>query len=52
MSNLIDEFQSKYPTKQAKEQALKKMSNSEIQKLIKASTNMYGKIFYSKFLKK
>ena len=52
MSNVVDEFQKKYPTKEAKEKALKGMTNTEIQKLIDNSTNTYGKIFYSKFLKR
>ena len=52
MSKILDEFQKKYPTKDAKENALKNMSDTEINKLINESTNIYGKIFYSKFLKK
>lgn len=51
MDKLIEEFQKKYPTREAKEEALKKMSDEEIDKLINASTNVYGKIFYSKFKK-
>ena len=41
-----------YPTKEAKEEALKKMTDEEIDELIKASTNIYGKIFYSTYKKK
>ena len=52
MNKIIEEFQEKYPTKEEKEKALEKMSNEEIQKLINASTNIYGKIFYKQFLKK
>lgn len=52
MNDIILEFQEKYKTKEEKEEALKQMSDEEIQKLIDASTNPQGKIFYSKFLKK
>ena len=38
--------------KEAKEEALKKMTDEEIDELIKASTNIYGKIFYSSYKKK
>ena len=48
----IEEFQKKYPAKADKEAALKKMSNAQIEALIKASTNTYQKIFFSKFKKK
>lgn len=47
----VDEFQEKYKTKQEKIEALKKMSNKEIQHLIDTSSNTYGKIFYKSFLK-
>ncbi len=50
--NIIDIFQLKYPTKEAKEEALKNMTDEEIDELIKASTNIYGKIFYSSYKKK
>lgn len=52
MSDIIQSFQKKYPTRKEKEKALKEMSNEEIDRLIKASTNIQGKIFYSKFKKK
>lgn len=45
----VDEFQKKYPTKEAKTAALKKMSDAEIDQLIKGSTNIYGKMFYKSF---
>lgn len=51
MSDLITEFQEKYETREQKEQALKNMSNEEIDRLIEASSNVYAKIFYSKFKK-
>ena len=51
MRDIIEEFQMKYPTKDDKISALSNMSNEEIDKLIQASTNVYGKIFYSKFKK-
>lgn len=47
----VDEFQEKYKTKKEKEEALKSMSNEEIENLIKTSTNIYGKMFYKSFLK-
>lgn len=47
----IEEFQKKYPTKADKEKALRAMSNSEIDALISASTNIQAKIFYKKFKK-
>ena len=49
MNKAIEDFQKKYPTKAQKEQALRGMSNAQIDKLINASTNVQGKIFYSKF---
>lgn len=48
----LSNFESKYSTKSKKEEVLKKMSNSEIKKLIEASPTTSGKIFYTKFLKK
>lgn len=47
----VDEFQKKYKTKAEKDEALKNMSNEEIENLIKTSTNLYGKIYYKSFLK-
>lgn len=47
----VDQFQEKYKTAKEKEEALKNMSNKEIQHLIDTSTNTYGKIFYKKFIK-
>ena len=35
----------------AKEEALKKMTVGEIDRLIEASNNIFGKIFYSQFKK-
>ena len=49
--SIIDIFQQKYPTKEAKEEALKNMTDEEIDELIKASTNIYGKVFYPSFKK-
>ena len=49
INKLIEDFQKKYPTKAEKEKALSEMSNAEIDRLIKASTNVQAKIFYSKF---
>lgn len=47
----IEEFQQKYPTKADKQKALSKMSNAEIDELIKASSNIQAKIFYKSFKK-
>lgn len=49
---VIKKFQKKYKTKEAKEAALKKMSNSDIEFLNYCSDTIYAKIFYSKFRKK
>lgn len=49
MAGIIEDFQKKYPTKAEKEKALRGMSNAQIDKLINASTNTQGKIFYSQF---
>ena len=46
------EFGDKYPTKAEKEEALKQMSDEEIDELIETQNNVYGKIFYSKFKSK
>lgn len=46
------EFGKLYPTKAEKEEALRQMSDDEIDELIKTQNNVYGKIFYSKFKSK
>ena len=51
LNKIIIEFQEKYPTKADKEQALRNMSNEEIDALINATNNIYAKIFYSSFKK-
>ena len=43
------EFGEKYPTRVEKEEALKRMTDDEIDELIKSQDNIYGKIFYSRF---
>lgn len=48
---LVKEFSAKYPTRAEKEEALKKMSDEEIDALIADCPNIQGKIFYSKFKK-
>lgn len=48
---LVKEFSSKYPTKEEKIEALKKMSDEEIDALIADCPNIYGKIFYKQFKK-
>ena len=50
--DIISAFQTEYPTKQEKENALRNMTEEEIDVLIKASPSVYGKIFYSHFRKK
>lgn len=50
--DLIDEFQELYKTRREKEDVLSRMSNEGIDRLIETSSNIYGKIFYSKFKKK
>ncbi len=49
---IIKKFQKKYKTSKEKEEALEKMSNSDIRFLIYCSDTIYGKIFLSRFLKK
>ena len=49
MNKPIEDFQKEYPSKAEKEKALTEMSNAEIDRLIEASTNTQGEIFYSKF---
>lgn len=50
-SNAVTRFQKAHPTKASKTKALKSMSNAQIDKLIKASSNTQAKIFYSSFKK-
>ena len=50
-NTIIERFQDKYPTKEAKEAALRKMTNEEITELIEASSNIHGKIFFASFKK-
>lgn len=49
--NVILKFQKKYKTSKDKENALKNMSSNDINFLIYCMDNIYGKMFYSKFLK-
>ena len=49
---VILKFQEKYKTKEEKVKALTNMSNDEIYFLIECMDNIYGKMFYSKFLKR
>ena len=46
------EFGDKYLTREEKEEALKQMTDEEIEELIRTQENLYGKIFYAKYLKK
>lgn len=52
MADVIEEFQKKYPTKSEKENALRNMTNAQIEELIKASNNIQAKAFYASFKKK
>ena len=45
-------FQEKYKTKEAKEKALRAMSDTEIDALIADCPNVQGKIWYKSFKKK
>lgn len=49
--NIIIKFQNKYKSSIEKEDALRNMSNADINFLIYCMDNIHGKIFYSKFLK-
>lgn len=44
-------FQKQYPTKKEKENALKQMSNAQIDELIADSPNTQAKIWYKSFKK-
>ncbi len=46
--SIIDVFQKAYPTREAKVQALRSMTDEEIEQLIQASTNVQAKIFYKR----
>lgn len=43
------DFQNAHKSKASKERALKRMSNSEIDNLIKTCPNVYAKNFYASF---
>ena len=49
--NIILKFQNTYKTKEEREKILEELSNSDINFLIYCMDNIYGKMFYSKFLK-
>lgn len=49
--DLMD-FQKAHPTRESKERALTRMSNSQIDKLIAGCSTKQGKIFYSSHKKK
>ena len=51
MYNDIEDFQQKYPTKKARETALKAMSNEEIEELIDLCQIIQGKLYYQGFKK-
>ena len=46
-----EQFQKKHKTRSEKEAALRKMSNKEIDELIKTCPSIFGKLFCSKFKK-
>ncbi|MCR5042436.1 MAG: hypothetical protein K6C36_10115, partial [Clostridia bacterium] len=43
--SVLEDFQKAYPTKALKEQALRQMSDSQIDRLIKAASGPYAMIF-------
>ncbi|MBQ3391541.1 MAG: hypothetical protein IJL39_02315 [Clostridia bacterium] len=51
MEKIIEAFQEKYPTREEKEAALRNMTDEQIDEMIEAMPNIYGKIFYSRFKK-
>lgn len=51
-TDIIADFQKAHPTKASKEKALKGMSNAQIDRMIKASTNIQAKNYYASFKKK
>ena len=51
-TKIIIKFQELYRTSEEKENALKNMSNDDINFLIYCMDNIHGKIFYSKYLKR
>ena len=51
MEKIIEAFQENYPTREEKEAALRNMTDEQIDEMIEAMPNIYGKIFYSRFKK-
>lgn len=49
--NAVERFQKKHPTRASKEKALKSMTNDQINRLIRASSNIQAKNFYASFKK-
>ena len=49
--NAVQKFQKAHPTKVSKEKALKSMTNTQIDALIRATSNVQAKNFYAKFKK-
>lgn len=49
--NAVDKFQKAHPTRASKEKALKGMTNTQIDTLIKSSSNIQAKNFYASFKK-
>lgn len=49
---VIERFQKKYKTLEAKKEVLSKMTNNDIKFLIYCMDNIHGKMFYSGYLKK
>ena len=50
-TNTVYEFQKAHPTKASKEEALKGMTNAQIDELIKSTSNIQAKIYYASFKK-
>jgi len=47
----VEEFQTKYPTRMEKAEALEKMNDDEIWHLVETCTTQQGRIYYSSFMK-
>ena len=52
LPKIIENFQKTYPTRAAKEKALRGMTNAQIDRLIAANPNKTAKSFYASFKKR
>lgn len=51
-ASAVEKFQKAHPTRASKEKALRGMTNAQIDKLIKSTSNVQAKNFYASFKKK